>query len=160
MSIPRNKPSGTQLAVLVVFTVFILMVCAVWVIPPLLSPLVGPSIEPGNTARMPENMLVKVVNPEPLETRKGDFGFGDQCLALEGDVVTAMATHRGRVLLRHEKPSEFFYGVCPKGIYFFAERKDFLTMTKRYTENIKKNKAEKKLVESILEKAEVPDSPP
>ena len=38
----------------------------------------------GSTATVPENMLVSVKNPDPLETRRGEFVYGDQCLVVEG----------------------------------------------------------------------------
>ena len=112
-----------------------------------------PSPVPGEMATIPENMLVSVKNPDPLETRRGEFVYGDQCLIVEGERVTLVAVHGGRALVRHESPKEKFYGMCPTGILFFVTTEEFATMTERYESNKVRNAAERELVRTLLREA-------
>ncbi len=109
-----------------------------------------PEVALGAGATFAEAALVKVRNLEPLDAKTGYFEFDNECLALDGGKVTAVARHRDRVLVRYEPPKKKFYGVCPAGTLFFVNAADFAAMDERYRANIAGLEAERRLVESLL----------
>jgi len=109
-----------------------------------------PVVEPGASATFAEAALVKVRNLEPLDAKTGYFEFDNECLALDGGKVTAVARHQDRVLVRYEPPKKKFYGVCPAGTLFFVKAADFAAMDERYRANVAGLEAERQLVERLL----------
>lgn len=110
----------------------------------------------GDTATVPENMLIVVKNPDPIEVRHREFSFGDQCMVLVGDTVTAVAFHEDRVLVRTGKPGEWFYGVCIPGIVFFMPRKTFADADRLFEEVQRNAAVERALVRTLLKNAVIP----
>ncbi len=110
----------------------------------------APAVVPGASATFAEAALVKVRNLEPLDAKTGYFEFDNECLALDGGVVTAVARHRDRVLVRYEPPKKKFYGVCPAGTLFFVQADDFASMNDRYRANLAGLESERRLVGSLL----------
>jgi hypothetical protein len=109
-----------------------------------------PTIGPGDSAIFAEAALVRVRNLEPLDAKTGYFVFNDECLALDGGRVAAVAVHEGRVLVRYDPPKQKFYGSCPSGTLFFVSAGDFAGMTARYHLKKAELDAEHQLVERLL----------
>jgi len=111
---------------------------------------VPPVIAPGSVATFPDAILVMVRNLEPLDAKTGYFEFDNECLALDGGKVTAIAQHEDRVLVRYDPPKKKFYGVCPSEAIFFVKAADFATMDERFRQNQADLVAERQLVERLL----------
>jgi len=113
----------------------------------------------GDVAKMPENTLVTVMNPDGVKHGMHEYGYREQCLALAGDPLTAVAFDGERVLVRHGKPVEWFYGVCVPGVLTFVWKWEFFHMNDRYAELTAKAVAERELVRRLIRDAP-PEQPP
>jgi hypothetical protein len=116
----------------------------------------APAVGPGDAAIFAEAALVRVRNLEPLDAKTGYFVFNDECLALDGGRIIAVAVHDGRVLVRYEPPKQKFYGSCPAGTLFFIAADDFAGMTAKYHRKRAELDAERELVERLLGQAPAP----
>jgi hypothetical protein len=151
-----NHRNFTTIVVLLSVLSFCLMSSCRTLQPPAPKTVLALPVLPGDTAIFAEAALVRVRNLEPLDAKTGYFVFNDECLALDGGQVTALARNDGRVLVRYEPPKQKFYGSCPAGTMFFIAADDFSGMTANYHRKRAELDAERELVEKLLGRSPAP----
>ncbi len=79
----------------------------------------------GVIKKVPESILVEVLNPSGAEGPLGRFRKGSHCHTLRGDIMEGVGKEGTRVLVRYLVVSEPELGSCPEGALFFQDVYEF-----------------------------------
>ena len=114
------------------------------------SNVLAQDIKKGDEAKVPIWEWVNVKNPNPVKSGNSTFSYDDFCGIQYGGTVTMVGIEGDNLLVRYSIDGTQYGTPCPDGALFFITKERFSKMTDEYNRIFSAKKAEKNLVQKLL----------